>query len=92
MIGAAWVRNSAKERPVLVPMSRPTGFPSIVPVDPMFVASTLMRTNLTGLSLSVSQTWKTRARTKTMEVTSSTRLARMPDMSASVATKRLPVM
>ena len=104
MIGVAWTMKSPNESgtpgspepgfqwySAFVPMRMPTGLPSIVPVEPTFVAITLMRTNGVGRSFRVSQTWKTSARTKTMEVTSSTMPGMMPERSIRIAMNLRPV-
>ena len=73
------------------PIRMPTGLPSMVPDEPTFVPITAMMRNGIGRIFSVSQTWKIRVATKTIEVTSST----MQDMNAPrktiMATKKVPV-
>ena len=73
-------------------MSIPTGFPSMVQAEPMFMAMTAMTTKGTGFRFRVSQTWKIRAEMKTMEVVSSAMQDRAAPMAQARQTNILAVM
>ena len=90
--GVAPTRNWAKVSPALLPMKMPTGLPSIVADEPMLVAMTEISTNGWGRSFSVSQTWKTSARTTTMDETSSTTEASTADSTQRMAVNETPFM
>ncbi len=90
--GVAPTRNCANVSPALLPMKIPTGLPSIVAEEPMFVAMTAMRTNGWGRSFSVSHTWNTSASTTTIDETSSTTDARTAERTQSIAVNETPFM
>ncbi len=89
-MGVAPTRNWLKLKPALLPMKMPTGLPSMVAAEPMLVQSTAIITKGADRILSVSQTWKTRASTTTMEETSSTTLDSRADKPQRMIVKVVP--